>query len=219
MIEKLWINCVGITRKSNGYGNQYDYSLLRQFVNTFDVPVNIQDDKGDTVMHHIIRNKDYDAIYVLLNSLKPRQVYNFRTANHKGHTAIHEIIKCNNGEMNGQLEHDYSELKRFLNTIQLKSYDIPINAQNAAGDTIVHLIIRNKYYEQLKKFVESKLAENYNFNIQNAKGNSAFHEMISPKDANVVYGNLVILCLSLGQSIIKGDGNRDEYKYTKEQQK
>ena len=42
-----------------------------------DVPVDVQDGKGDTIIHHMIRRRDYTAINVLLDSLKPNQHFNF----------------------------------------------------------------------------------------------------------------------------------------------
>eukprot|EP01084_Bolivina_argentea_P320086 555312_1 len=152
-----------------GYGSQNDYNILRKFVSAYDVPINIQDDKGDTILHHIIRCQDYNAIYALLESLKPKQRVNFMTVNDNQETVIQEMMKQN----------DYKELKRLLDTIQSKSYDIPVNAKDEKGNTVIHHMVRNKAYDDIYTFMNGvKEKQIFYINAQNNDGNTVTHEIV-----------------------------------------
>eukprot|EP01084_Bolivina_argentea_P203336 347315_1 len=122
--------------------NTANYSILRQFVNEHDVPINIQDDNGDTVIHHMIRNADYSAIYALLGSLKPQQRFNFHIKNDKEYTIIHELMKQKN----------WVELIYLLNMAKTKAFDIPIDVTDDFGNTIIHLMIRDAAYGKIYQF-------------------------------------------------------------------
>eukprot|EP01084_Bolivina_argentea_P233679 393511_1 len=54
-------------------GYDHDYSILKQFVHDYDVPVNEQDDRGNTIMHHMIDKNDMIGIQELLSTLQPQQ--------------------------------------------------------------------------------------------------------------------------------------------------
>eukprot|EP01083_Nonionella_stella_P113712 335355_1 len=94
-----------------GYDAQNNYALLKQFVRSHDVPINVADYNGDTILHHMIRRADYDGVYSVLFNLKPRQRFNFHSVNDKGDTIIHEMIK----------QAHYAELKHLLDIIALQS--------------------------------------------------------------------------------------------------
>eukprot|EP01083_Nonionella_stella_P193903 715584_1 len=119
-----------------GYGNQNAYSLLKQFVRDYDVPINMVDDKGDSIIHHMIRRKDYDGIYELLNALKLNQKFNFDIKNDLGDTVIHEMIRENNCD----------ELTHLLNIIHLKvGKSLRLNTFNDSGESLVYFAMQQDW--------------------------------------------------------------------------
>merc|ERR1712228_640970 len=152
-----------------GYGSQNNYNLLKQFVAKYDVPINIADDRGDTILHHMIRAADYDAIYELLNALKPNQRFQFDARNDDGNTVLHEMVKKN----------DYDELKHLLNIIDIKSeITRSLKVFNESGESPLYLALQNDrnrlknknadglYNEQQQEFDDAANDKNeFNINL------------------------------------------------------
>eukprot|EP01084_Bolivina_argentea_P024887 46328_1 len=133
-----------------GYSKQENYFLLKSFVKDYDVPINTQDSKGDTIIHHMIRNKDFDAIYELFDVLKPEQRFNFNTQNDNGDTVLHEMVKQNN----------YSELKQLLNIIRLQSNtEINLKSFNNAGQSVLFLALEQDRTLIHKKIIQEEERE------------------------------------------------------------
>eukprot|EP01084_Bolivina_argentea_P036714 67870_1 len=106
-----------------GY-NHDNYSILKSFVRKHDVPFNVQDGNGDTIIHHMIRRHDYAAVPLLLDLLKPNQRFHFDVRNNEGKTIIHEMIEQNN----------YKNLNNLLDIIRVKSNTtLNINVQDGNG--------------------------------------------------------------------------------------
>merc|ERR1712228_828412 len=106
-----------------------------------------------TILHHIIRNKDFDAIYELLNALKPNQRFNFDTRNDDGNTIIHEMVKQN----------DYNELKHLLNLIVAKSKIVRcLKAYNKFGESPLYLAMERdkKTLKAMNKINDMKQVQN-----------------------------------------------------------
>merc|ERR1712228_897888 len=146
-----------------GYGSQNNYNLLKQFVAKYDVPINIADDRGDTILHHMIRNADYDAIYELLSVLKPNQRFEFDARNDNGDSVIHEMIKKN----------EYKELEHLLNIIDMKSDIVRcLKMFNNSGESPLYLaleidrnILKNKNADVLQFDDAAKDKNEFNINM------------------------------------------------------
>eukprot|EP01084_Bolivina_argentea_P287152 492683_1 len=122
----------------SGYGTQNGYKLLKEFVSNFDVSINIKDNKGDSIFHHMIRQKDYDGVYLLFDILKPNQRIHFEQQNDAGDTIFHEMVKDIN---------NYEELKHMINEVRLRSnHELNLNVFNDAGESLLYLAL-----EQFKK--------------------------------------------------------------------
>eukprot|EP01084_Bolivina_argentea_P080713 146175_1 len=135
-----------------GYAKQENYYLLKSFVRDYDVPINMQDNKGNTILHHIIRRKDFDAIYELMNVLKSDQHFIFDIRNHNGDTIVHEMVKQNN----------HSELQHLLNTIQLQANaEINLKSFNNAGESVLYLALQRDR-EKIKKMPPLQLIDEDN---------------------------------------------------------
>ena len=55
------------------------HAALTAFVKDFHVPINVADSNGDTIMHHMVRRGDYDAVHAFIGSLRPNQRFNCMT--------------------------------------------------------------------------------------------------------------------------------------------
>eukprot|EP01084_Bolivina_argentea_P067291 122567_1 len=115
------------------------YATLKSFISEYDVPINIQDDKGDTILHHMIQKNDYEGIYELLKALKPNQKFNFNAQNLDGDTVIHAMINKSNSCCD-----IYDELNELLSIIGLKSEnELNLAVFNDKGQTPLHLALQN----------------------------------------------------------------------------
>ena len=123
-----------------GYGNQNDYKLLKTFMQKFDVPINIQDHDGDTIIHHMIRKRDLDGVYELLKVLKPNQRFNFEVTNDEGNTILHEMLKQMKNNVNQNFEDKCMDLKRLLD-ILTSDKGMNLNSFNNAGESLLYLAI------------------------------------------------------------------------------
>eukprot|EP01084_Bolivina_argentea_P156250 272302_1 len=110
-----------------GYGSNDDYSIFKAFVADYDVPVNIQDDQGNTVMHHMVQNNDFKATQVLLNALKPMQRINLGIFNNDD-----ESVMC-------------LALKQDMLTLKQKNKDVlGITKENCQMDSLIETLQENE---------------------------------------------------------------------------
>eukprot|EP01083_Nonionella_stella_P067517 178632_1 len=137
---RLFSNTFDVDRKSllisvylTGYANTNNYQILQTFVSEYDVPIRIPDEKGDTILHHMIRRRDFDGIHELLSALKSNQTFNFRTANDAGNSIIHELV---------QQEGVYEELQYLLHQIRLTSNsELALKSFNNVGESVLYLAL------------------------------------------------------------------------------
>eukprot|EP01083_Nonionella_stella_P089132 248670_1 len=120
-----------------------NHQILKSFVTSYNVPINITDKNGNTILHHMLQQNDEKAINILLSSLKPHQRINVNAENDNGVIVWHEIIKQNG--VNG--------LKMLLKSLKGKE-TINFHSQNKKGDTILHEIIKKNDYEEMQQIVE-----------------------------------------------------------------
>eukprot|EP01084_Bolivina_argentea_P067294 122575_1 len=182
-----------------GY-NDDDYYILRSFISQFDVPVNEQDNEGNTILHHMVQNRDFDAIKTLITALKPKQRVHFDVQNDTGDTIIHEMIKQRaTAKYNRQRKltraistdkeidiekitdiDDYEKLKDLLQMINmtLKSgQKFNITAYNRLGESIMFLALQRDI-EKLRKL------NNEQINNYQISWNSAENENLLQIDPN-----------------------------------
>ena len=128
--------------------------LCSGFVRKFDVPINVVDSNGDTIVHHMIRAGDYDAVYAFLESLKSNQRFNCMyfavihpnaydvndtnpvyAVNDNKDTVVHEIMKRGKSG-------DHEELLFLMNYARAHSMELPLNVPDKKGNLMLHLMLR-----------------------------------------------------------------------------
>eukprot|EP01084_Bolivina_argentea_P218823 371260_1 len=185
-----------------GYGNQSNYSILKTFVNEYYVPVNVPDDKGDTILHYMIRHGDYDGIYELLNSLLPKQRFNFEARNDYGDTILHEMIRKNH----------FEELNYLLNMIALKSTkQINLNTFNNSGESVLYLAMKRDM-ETLTNMVLSVQKEEekvYDHDIDIQEFIVKMPSIYKPSHCTGIYGKYMFLNKNIFTAVI----DNEEQKY------
>eukprot|EP01083_Nonionella_stella_P234496 825442_1 len=161
---RLYSNTFDADRKSllislylTGYANERNYRLLKTFVSEYDVPINIPDDKGDTILHHMIRKRDFDGIHELLELLDPLQIYmlNFEARNAAGNTIMHELVEQEN------YQEIYDELKYLLNKIRATSgASCDLNVFNSLGESVLYLALEHdrKLLKKMRSFIKTEMA-------------------------------------------------------------
>ena len=123
----------------------------------FDVPINVTDSRGDTILHHMIQDGDYDAVHAFLESLKPNQRFNCMLSvvchsssdvkyfcvlsvyavNDNEDTVLHEMMKRGNSG-------DYQELLSLLHFAQSRSIKFPMNVSDENGNLLLHLMLQKQ---------------------------------------------------------------------------
>merc|ERR1712228_481060 len=86
-----------------------------------------------TLIHHMLRQQDFDGMHQIFNVLRPNQKIQFDARNNSGNTILHEMIKQNN----------YNELKYLLDVINQKSNENEFNfgGFNDLGESILFLAL------------------------------------------------------------------------------
>eukprot|EP01084_Bolivina_argentea_P229506 387328_1 len=148
-----------------------DHSIMRSFVHDFDVPLTSQDNEGNTILHHMIKHKDYDSINVLLSALKPKQRIHFDVQNDEGDTIVHQQLK-NTGASFG--EHIRSVTQRAITSFAA----LTLTPKNQLADVNVKTGIDD--YEELKDLLDlikknSKSGQKFNIFAFNRSGESVMY--------------------------------------------
>eukprot|EP01084_Bolivina_argentea_P110314 197016_1 len=133
-----------------GYDNEL-WFILKLFIHDFDTPINVQDDEGNTILHHMLYKKDFLAIKVLFDSLKPNQRINFNIRNDEGVILLHEIIKYQNIE----------GLKDVLSVLKPRQ-KINFNIKSNDGNTVFHYLIQQNKISQFEPML-GMIINNNNF--------------------------------------------------------
>eukprot|EP01083_Nonionella_stella_P267986 905611_1 len=159
------------------HGTNRDYPILRAFVSEFDVPINTRDAKGDTIMHHMIRGGDYYGIRAFLDSLQPKQRFNFDAQNDDNHVVMHELIR--RFKMDGL---------RMLFVAMKPTQFINFNLQDYTENTILHILAKeyDTSHQAVVAVVDNLKAKQYiNFGTQNSHKNTVMHELLSHGKFNI----------------------------------
>eukprot|EP01083_Nonionella_stella_P267985 905610_1 len=151
------------------HGTNRDYPILRAFVSEFDVPINTRDAKGDTIMHHMIRNKDYDGIRAFLDSLQAKQRFNFDAQNDDNRIVMHELIRYFKTD----------GLTMLFGAIKPTQF-INFNLQDHTEDTVLHLLARDNNLNAITTVLDNlKSKQSCNFGIQNKHKNTVMHQLLA----------------------------------------
>eukprot|EP01083_Nonionella_stella_P267987 905612_1 len=146
-----------------------DYKILRTFVSTYDAPINTRDAKGDTIMHHMIRNKDYDGIRAFLDSLQAKQRFNFDAQNDDNRIVMHELIRYFKTD----------GLTMLFGAIKPTQF-INFNLQDHTEDTVLHLLARDNNLNAITTVLDNlKSKQSCNFGIQNKHKNTVMHQLLA----------------------------------------
>eukprot|EP01083_Nonionella_stella_P089131 248668_1 len=157
-----------------------NHNILRSFVKNYNVPINITDKNGNTILHHMLHQNDDEAMNIILSSLKPHQRINVNAENDNGVIVFHEIIKQNG--VNG--------FKMLLKSLKGKE-TINFQLQNKKGDTILHEIIRKNDYDEMQQILElitAKSKKRITWGAFNDSGESCMFTALE-RDRNTLLGS------------------------------
>eukprot|EP01084_Bolivina_argentea_P172299 298477_1 len=98
------------------YDNVY-FDILKAFIQVYDVPLDVQDANGNTIIHHMIKENDYNAVETVFSSLKPNQKIHLSVFNNSGESIMYLA-----------LQHDYNVLNRMNREIkEERKYDVEVD--------------------------------------------------------------------------------------------
>eukprot|EP01084_Bolivina_argentea_P168991 292967_1 len=158
-----------------GYDNNGNHDILKSFIRDHDVPINGQDDKGNTVIHYMIKRRDYGAIEQFLDALKPDQKLNLGTENDRGHTIFHEFMNAK--------PIDFDEVTNIIKILQSKGYNIPINITDDDGNTLIHHMVKQQAFGKLERLLKTiTFPHKINYELRNNEGNTIIHDMVEQND-------------------------------------
>ncbi len=141
----------------------FDMLLLQKELNP-----NIQDTKGNTVLHYACGTVYPDEQIPFIQLLLSHKDINVNLQNNEGKTPLHNVIH-NSGDL------------RILNLLLPKS---DVNIQDKEGNTVLHIIIpkiwNNMYKYDIKTIFNTLInVDGVNVNIQNKDGWTPLHFSIS----------------------------------------
>ena len=115
------------------YLTNYDnnnWQILREFI-ALDTPINVADNDGSTLLHHMLKRNDWRAIRVLFSALKWNQRINFDQENDERNIIILEMIKM----------YKVKGLKEALNALKPRQ-QINFAVRDQSGDSMFHHLVR-----------------------------------------------------------------------------
>lgn len=160
----------------NNQDNEYGLTALHQsiilnnsniFLKLIDKggDLNITDYLGNTILHYILIEKNYDMLIITKNKNISKNLY--QVSNLNGLTPLHILIKNNTTE-------------DILEYLEIFIRNTNLNIQNNEGDTIVHQLVKTNIWknENIKLILKEK---NINLFIKNKQNKTPF-DLIENKE-------------------------------------
>lgn len=160
----------------NNQDNEYGLTALHQSIilNKSDIfikliekgaNINITDYLGNTVLHYIIIEKNFNLLRITKNKDFSKTLYNISNLN--GLTPLHILIESNTDDS-------------ILEYLEIFIKNTNLNIQNNKGETIIHYLVKTDLWknENIKRILKEK---NINLFIQNKQKETPF-ELIKDKD-------------------------------------
>ena len=147
------------------YLTNYDnnnWQILRDFI-ALDADINVADDNGSTLLHHMLKRNDWRAIKVLFSALKWNQRINFDLENDERNIVILEMIK----------KYKVKGLKEVLNALKPRQ-QINFAVRDQSGDSIFHHIVRLNDVDVLQnvlKMIQSHYNDRDKLNLSVSNNN------------------------------------------------
>ena len=147
------------------YLTNYDnnnWQILRDFI-ALDADINVADDNGSTLLHHMLKRNDWRAIKVLFSALKWNQRINFDLENDERNIVILEMVKM----------YKVKGLKEVLNALKPRQ-QINFAVSDQSGDTIFHHLARSEDVDVLRnvlRMIQSHYSDRDKLNLSVSNNN------------------------------------------------
>ena len=122
-----------------------DWQILRDLI-ALDADINVTDNEGSTLLHHMLKEKDWKTIdEVLFSGLRSHHRINFNLENDEGKVIILEMIKMPD-------EGPVEVLKEVFNVLKPRQ-KIDFAVSDRAGDSIFHHLVRRNDADVLQNVI------------------------------------------------------------------